>query len=62
MIGDRISIEFTRLVAEQGREAAWVMHCVFTIACSADLGFGQIGKELGARWRALSDAEKKEYS
>ena len=29
---------------------------------SADLGFGQIGKELGARWRALSDAEKKEYS
>ena len=28
---------------------------------SPDLSFGEVGKELGARWRALSDAEKAKY-
>lgn len=27
-----------------------------------ELSFGQIGKELGKRWRALSEKEKEEYS
>lgn len=26
-----------------------------------DLSFGEVGKELGARWRALSDEEKAEW-
>jgi hypothetical protein len=26
-----------------------------------DMPFGEVGKELGARWRALSDAEKAAY-
>ena len=26
-----------------------------------DMAFGDIGKELGKRWKALSDAEKKPY-
>lgn len=26
-----------------------------------DLSFGEVGKELGARWRALSDAQKEAY-
>ena len=26
-----------------------------------DMAFGEIGKELGKRWKALSDAEKKPY-
>ena len=28
---------------------------------SPDLTFGEVGKELGARWRALSDDEKAKY-
>ena len=28
---------------------------------SPDLSFGEVGKELGARWRALSDNEKAKY-
>ena len=28
---------------------------------SPDLSFGEVGKELGARWRALSDDEKAKY-
>ena len=26
-----------------------------------DLTFGEVGKELGKRWRALTDAQKAEY-
>ncbi|KAL3805487.1 hypothetical protein ACHAWO_002997 [Cyclotella atomus] len=26
-----------------------------------DMSFGEVGKELGARWRALSEAEKAEW-
>ena len=26
-----------------------------------DFSFGQIGKELGAKWRSLSDKEKEDY-
>ena len=26
-----------------------------------DMAFGEVGKELGARWRALSEAEKAEW-
>ena len=26
-----------------------------------DLSFGEVGKELGARWRALSDEKKAEW-
>ena len=26
-----------------------------------DMSFGEVGKELGARWRALTDAQKAEY-
>jgi len=26
-----------------------------------DLSFGEVGKELGSRWRALSDAQKAKY-
>jgi hypothetical protein len=26
-----------------------------------DLSFGEVGKELGVRWRALSDAQKEAY-
>ena len=31
------------------------------IAEKPDLTFGEVGKELGARWRALSDAKKAEW-
>lgn len=31
------------------------------IAENPDLTFGEVGKELGARWRALTDAQKAEY-
>ena len=27
-----------------------------------DLSFGEVGKELGARWRALSDEKKAEWT
>ena len=30
-------------------------------AKNPDMAFGEIGKELGKRWKALSDAEKKPY-
>lgn len=26
-----------------------------------EMSFGEVGKELGARWRALSDEEKAKY-
>ena len=31
------------------------------VAENKDLSFGEVGKELGARWRALSDAKKEEW-
>ena len=29
---------------------------------SPDMPFGQVGKELGKRWKALSDKEKEQYN
>ena len=28
---------------------------------NSDLSFGEVGKELGARWRALTDAQKLKW-
>lgn len=49
----RISFSFEHLSLAENRPTV--------IKEKPDLTFGEVGKELGARWRALSDEEKAEW-
>ena len=45
--------------------SAYMAFCKVTrpiiVAEDPELGFGAIGKEMGKRWKALSDSEKEGY-